>query len=271
MSGALSGYQGRLLIVGCGNMGGAMLRGWLAAGLPPAHVTIVDPMASGLPDGVTRLDALDRDCGPFDLVLLSVKPQLLAAVAPQIQQAFGPQTLLLSILAGSDRSALARHFPTAGMIVRLMPNMAVSIGQSPLALFCPDADARGRIDPLMAPLGSAFWLEREEQLHGVTALTGSGPAFVFRFIDALASGAEALGLPGDQAQELALAMVRGAAELAVQSEHDPAELARRVASPGGVTQRGLDVLDADDALARLVADTLRAARDRSEEMAREFG
>lgn len=271
MSGALASHQGCILIVGCGNMGGAMLRGWLAAGLSPAQVTVIDPMASGLPDGVTHLDSLGDDAAPFDLVLLSVKPQLLAAVAPTIQRAFGPGTVLLSILAGSDLAALARYFPNAGTIVRLMPNMAVSIGQSPLALFSADDAVRDCIDPLMAPLGSAFWLDNEAQLHGVTALTGSGPAFVFRFIDALASGAVALGLPADQAQELALAMVRGAAELAVQSDHDPAELARRVASPGGVTQRGLDVLDADDALANLVADTLRAARDRSEDMAREFG
>jgi len=125
---------------------------------------------------------------------------------------------------------------------------------------------RARTDALMAPLGVAEWLSGEEQMDLVTALAGSGPAFVYRFIDALAEGAAALGLPRAQADRLALSMVEGAALLAAASEHAPAELARRVASPGGVTQVGMDVLDADRRLARLMEDTLRGARDRSAEM-----
>jgi len=121
----------------------------------------------------------------------------------------------------------------------------------------------------MAPLGTPEWLAGEGLMHAVTALAGSGPAFVYRFIDALASGAAELGLPAEQAGRLALAMVEGAAALAAQSGHSPGELARRVASPGGTTQAGLDALDRDGAFARLIEATLRAARDRSVEMAAE--
>jgi pyrroline-5-carboxylate reductase len=113
------------------------------------------------------------------------------------------------------------------------------------------------------------WLESEDLMDLVTALAGSGPAFVYRFIDALAAGAAGLGLPVEQAERLAVAMVEGAASLAAASEHSPGELARRVASPGGVTQVGLDILDRDESLPRLVAECLRGARDRSAEMAEE--
>jgi len=155
--------------------------------------------------------------------------------------------------------------------VRVMPNLAAALGKSPIALAgaALSDEARGAIDALMAPLGTAEWLESESQMDLVTALAGSGPAFVYRFIDALASGATELGLPADQAERLALSMVEGAAALAAASEHSPGELARRVASPGGTTQAGLDILDRDQALARLVEDTLRGARDRSAEMAAE--
>ena len=121
---------------------------------------------------------------------------------------------------------------------------------------------------LLEPLGAPEWID-EEEFDLVTALAGSGPAFVYRFIDALALAAAELGLPEDKAKRLALAMVDGAAALAAASEHDPGELARRVASPGGVTQAGLDALDQGDSLRELLVTTLRAARDRSAEMAAE--
>jgi pyrroline-5-carboxylate reductase len=121
---------------------------------------------------------------------------------------------------------------------------------------------------LLAPLGTPEWIG-EDEFDLVTALAGSGPAFVYRFIDALAAAAADLGLPPDKAQRLALAMVEGAAALAARSKHDPGELARCVASPGGVTQAGLDALDEGEALRALVTKTLRAARDRSAEMAAE--
>ncbi len=256
-----------LLIVGCGNMGGAMLDGWLAGGFDPGRVTIVDPMLETGPDGVTLLR--DMPGGAFDAVLLGVKPQMLGDIAARVAPLAGAQTVVLSIMAGVELASLAGRFPNAGGIVRIMPNLSAAIGKSPVALADKGLDEARRlaVTALMAPLGTPEWID-EGQFDLVTALAGSGPAFVYRFIDALASGAAALGLEAGQAQRLALATVEGAALLASASEHAPGELARRVASPGGTTQAGLDVLDANASLARLVEATLKAASDRSSEMAR---
>ncbi len=252
---------------GCGNMGGAMLKGWLDGGFAPESFTVVDPYLKSAPEGVRLLDAAPAGEAAFDVVLLGFKPQQLPDAAAMVLPFVGPETLLLSILAGVDLGTLRSAFPAAKAIVRVMPNLAAALGKSPIALF-GDADgtARGQTDALMTPLGQAEWLDREDQMDLVTALAGSGPAFVYRFIDALAEGAAALGLPRAQADRLALSMVEGAAMLAAASEHSPGELARRVASPGGVTQVGIDILDADRRLALLMEDTLRGARDRSAEM-----
>lgn len=257
-----------LLLVGCGNMGGAMLAGWLAGGLPASEFTVVDPYLAEAPAGVTLLREVPRQV--FDVVLLGFKPQQFAEASEPIVPAVGESTVVLSILAGVDLATLRKRFPQAGAMVRVMPNLAAAMGKSPIGLFGDgDAAARAIVDRLMAPLGTAEWLAGEELMDVVTALGGSGPAFVYRLIDALAAGAAELGLPRDQADRLALGMVEGAGALAAASPHAPGELADRVASPGGTTRAGLDVLDANQRLARLIADTLRAARDRGAEMAAE--
>ncbi|MGC1269824.1 MAG: pyrroline-5-carboxylate reductase [Croceibacterium sp.] len=261
-------YQ-NILLVGCGNMAGAMLQGWLAAGLDPARFTVADPAPRDLPAGVHHLAAIP-DQGQFDAVLLGVKPQILAQVAPAVARVAGPGTVVLSVLAGGELAVLSGHFPQAAAVVRLMPNLAAALGKSPIAMAHSGLDKAGQaaVAALLAPLGSPEWVE-EAEFDLVTALAGSGPAFVYRFIDALGTAASQLGLPADKAGRLALSMVEGAASLAAASPHDPGELARRVASPGGTTQAGLDVLDADDAMLKLAEATLRAARDRSAEMAAE--
>jgi pyrroline-5-carboxylate reductase len=261
---------GTILLVGCGNMGGAMLAGWLAAGLAPSRFTVVDPVLARAPAGVTLLHALPGGA-KFDAILLGVKPQLLGEVAPLIAPLAGPDTTVLSILAGVELATLAAQLPDAGAVVRIMPNLSAAIGKSPVALFAQGLDAarKAEVTALMDPLGTPEWLAGEGLFDLVTALAGSGPAFVYRFIDALAAGAAALGLDRTQAQRLALATVEGASLLAAASPHSPGELADRVASPGGTTRAGLDVLDAGGALARLVESTLEAAAERSAEMARE--
>lgn len=256
-----------ILILGCGNMGGAMLAGWLGGGVAPSCVTVVDPALAEAPAGVRLLRELPDEA--FDTVLLGVKPQLLDDVAPRLAAVLGSGTTLLSILAGVELDSLAARFPGAGALVRVMPNLAAAIGKSPIALFGRGLDQAGRdaVSALMQPLGQPEWLAAESDFDLVTALAGSGPGFVYRFIEALAEGASALGLDAAQAQRMALATVEGAALLAAASADGPGELARRVASPGGSTQKGLDVLDADRALLRLIEATLRAARDRNVEMA----
>ncbi len=262
----MSGLE-RILLVGCGNMAGAMLHGWLAAGMAPERFTVVDPAGPELPDGVRVFAAIPAE-GPFDAILLGVKPQLFSEVAPLVAPLAGPDTVLVSILAGVELAVLADRFPAAGGLVRVMPNLSAALGKSPMALAERGLDEQGRRAALewLAPLGTQEWIA-EQDFDLVTALAGSGPAFVYRFIDALAVAAARLGLPEDKAHRLALATVDGAAALAAASEHAPSELARRVASPGGVTQAGLDALDDGDRLTALIEETLRAARDRSAEMA----
>jgi len=258
-----------ILIVGCGNMAGAMLQGWQLASWTLDRFTVVDPAAPKVPRGVRLLEELPAK-GRFDAVLLGIKPQLLAEVAPQVARLAGPDTVVISILAGIELSALQKHFPDAGGFLRVMPNLAAAIGKSPMALTERGLGAQGRraaLD-LLEPLGTPEWVD-EAEFDLVTALAGSGPAFVYRFIEALAEASIELGLPADKARRLALATVNGAAALAVWSGKDPADLVRRVASPGGTTQSGLDALDEDDLLRRLIEKTLRAARDRSAEMAAE--
>ncbi|KLE33717.1 pyrroline-5-carboxylate reductase [Aurantiacibacter gangjinensis] len=258
-----------MLIVGCGNMTGAMLEGWLAAGLPRDKFTVVTPSRASVPGDVELLRDVPEG-RHFDGVLLGFKPHMLADIAPTLQGVTGEATAVLSVLAGTELASLRRHFPQAEAVVRVMPNLACALGKSPVALAEDGLDDAGREDlfALMRHLGTPEWVA-EDRYDLVTALAGSGPAFIYRFIDALGAAAVRLGLPEDQARALAIAMTEGAAALAAGSYHPPGKLADMVASPGGVTRRGLDVLDEEEALTRLVSDTLRAARDRSAEMARE--
>jgi pyrroline-5-carboxylate reductase len=257
----------RILIVGFGNMTGAMVEGWLHAGMPPASFTVYHPRGKDVPDGVTLVTQWPDE--PFDTVLLGVKPAMLDEVAPGLARAVGPQTMVISVLAGVELASLRARFAQARSIVRLMPNLACALGKSPIGLFGEGLDQAGRAEltHLAGMLGRAEWLSDESQFDLVTALAGSGPGFVYRFIDALGIAAVRLGLPEEQAGRLAIQMVEGAAALAAASPHSPGDLARRVASPGGMTQKGLDVLDNGEALVRLMVDTLRAARDRGAEMA----
>ncbi len=258
-----------MLVVGCGNMAGAMIEGWLAAGFDPARFTLVDPARAVGPRGLPIRKDLP-ETGDFDAILLAFKPQQLADVAPTIVPLANGGTTVFSLLAGVELATLTERFPGAGALVRVMPNLAAALGKAPVALAQQGLDAAGcdAAQALFAPLGTPEWIG-EDAFDLVTALAGSGPAFVYRFIDALGAGATRLGLDETQARALALAMVEGAAALAAQSEHSPGTLADMVASKGGVTRAGLDILDEGEALSLLVTRCLRAARDRSAEMARE--
>jgi pyrroline-5-carboxylate reductase len=259
-----------LLIIGCGNMGGAMLAGWLAAGEPPARFAVLDPALPEAPQGVALYRSADDVPAGHDAVLLGFKPQQLGALGPGLQRLTGAGVTVFSLLAGITLDRLAAAFPQAASHVRVMPNLAARINKSPVILSAPRlADpARTAAFALFDVLGSAVWLDDEANFDLVTALAGSGPGFVYRFIDALAGAAVDLGLDEATAAALALATVEGAAVLAARSDADPATLADRVASPGGMTREGLNVLDADAALRGLLTATLRAARDKGTELAR---
>jgi pyrroline-5-carboxylate reductase len=257
---------GPLWLIGCGNMGGAMLDRWIADGVDPAAITVITRTPRDLPAGVTHATTPPSERPA--IVMLAVKPQQLDIVAPDLAPAIAGVPLLISILAGVEEAALARRFD-AGTIVRAMPNLPVAIGQGVVALHSHgrDADARSIAEALMLPLGLVEWIDDAALFDAVTALSGCGPGFVFRFIDAMAAAGAALGLPADQAQRLAIATVQGSATMAAGADVSPATLADRVASPGGSTRHGLNVLDEGDALKRLLDATLAASERRNAEMA----
>ena len=252
-------------IVGCGAMAGSMLSRWLDTGtLEPASVTVIDPARPKLP-GVRSLAALPDEAPPTRL-MLGVKPQMLGDVAAQVAAVVGPGTQLLSILAGTRHATLAAQFDRAAAVVRVMPNLPVAIGQGAVALHAPGVD-RAPLDTLFAPLGLVEWIDDEQLFDAVTALSGSGPAFLYRFAEALAKGGVAMGLDEAQADRLARATVAGAAALAKASPETLAALADRVASKGGSTREGLNALDKHAALDRVVAAALRAAEARNRALA----
>jgi len=261
---------GPLWLVGCGNMGGAMLARWLEEGVDPGHVSVIRPSGAPAGAGVRVTADYPEDEVPA-IVLLAMKPYQLDAVAPALAPILDPETILVSILAGVELASLRARFGRPRTIIRAMPNLPVRIGKGAIALTSDSADiaAKALVSGLMATLGHAEWLDEEAHFQLAGHLIGAGPAFLFRFIDAFAAAAERLGLPFDQAQRLAVTMAEGAAAMAAASNDDPERLARQVASPGGTTEAGLKVLDADRALFELVLRTLDASRARGLEMARE--
>lgn len=263
----------RLWLVGCGAMGGALLARWIESGLPASQVTVIDPDPRGLPDGFAGTvvpDAVSAWAHAPDptLLVLGIKPQLLPRLGPGLSRLIQPAPMLLSMLAGVRTEALAALFPDAP-IVRMMPNTPARIGRGVTALFARntcDAD-RAAAAWLMDQAGSVLWLDNEDAFDAVTAVSGSGPAYVFRFTEALAAAAESQGLTPDIALRLAVETVAGAAELARQSGVHPAVLRQQVTSPNGTTAAGLERLDGDGLLSDLLCTTVKAATDRSRALA----
>jgi pyrroline-5-carboxylate reductase len=261
---------GPLLMIGCGNMAGAMLEGWLAAGADPRMISVVRPSGRPPAPGIRTLTGLPEDEVPA-LVLLGVKPQKLAEVAPALAPALEPETILVSILAGTTLATLRGLFPAPRTIVKAMPNLPVALRRGVTELYADaagDEAAKAEVERLMAALGHVEWFEDEGLFSVASALTAAAPAFLYRFLDALASAGGELGLPPDQAARLAAAMAEGASALAVASGETPGQLARRVASPGGTTEAGLAVLDSDEGLKALMLRALEASRRRGQEMAK---
>lgn len=264
-----------LVMLGCGNMGRALVTGWRARGLPAEQVFIVDP---GLSGGFPDLDISDAQVGAAvpdglraGLVMLAVKPQMLAGAAAGIRSAVDERTTLLSIMAGTTIAAILSQVPGSGGCVRTMPNTPSAIGKGVTALYGSidiASDARATCDALMRAAGRTVWVDHEADLNAVTGVSGSGPAYVFYMIECLAKAGEAQGLSKDVAQTLAIETVYGAGALAAARTADPTTLRVQVTSPNGTTQAGLEVLmDARSGLAPLVERTVEAAKRRAEELA----
>jgi pyrroline-5-carboxylate reductase len=249
-------------IVGCGQMARAMIAGWRSAGVDFSQATGIDP-GQPVVEGLQVVSSLPEGPPP-ELVLLAVKPQMLDAVAPDLAPRLGPETVLVSILAGVEIASLRTRFPELKSIARVMPNLPVEQRRGAIAL-CSDGDAaREPIGALFDLLGLAAWVP-ESQFGAVTAVAGSGPAYVARFLDALANAGVSQGLEPDLARRLALQTIAGTAAMAEARGESGAEIADRVTSPGGTTAAGRKVLD--EALGELIQRTVDAATARGEELA----
>lgn len=253
-------------IVGCGNMAGAMVEGWRSAGVDLSRAVVIRP--SGTPvEGVRTVRTLAEAGRQPGLVLLGFKPQILNEVAPELAPWITRRTTIVSILAGVEGSSLRQRFPTAASIVRAMPNLPVAVRRGIVPLFSEDADdaTRASLGELFRALGMAVWCSSIEAFGGVGGISGPGPAYVARYIAALADAGQARGLDSQLALTVARETVFGSAWLAAATNETMDELVTRVRSPNGTTQAGLEVLDAD--LPGLIDRTLTAASRRSAELA----
>jgi pyrroline-5-carboxylate reductase len=269
---SMPGALDRLWLVGCGAMGSALLCRWLEAGIAPEQAAIIDPAPRGqLPDGV-RIFATPAEASaqaPLPTtVVLAVKPQQLLQVAGSLQPWLVHSPLLVTMLAGVRSATLSSLFPGA-RIARIMPNTPARIGMGITVAHGPGLDAGDSeaVAFLCRAAGELLWMEEEARFDAVTALSGSGPAYLFRFVEALAGAGEAAGLDAASAMALARATVTGAAALAAETDTPIAQLRQQVTSAGGTTEAGLDVLDGDGALSALMRATVRAAAERSRTLA----
>ena len=256
--------------VGCGNMGRAILDGWKGAGLDLSSVTIIRP--SGTAVDALKVVSSPSDAGPPPkLVVLAFKPQKLDDIAPDLRSFITPDTAVISILAGVEAAALRNRFPQAGAVFRAMPNLPVAIRRGITGLYAEGGDwkIKQEIGDLFAPLGFAMWMADEARLGALGAVAGAGPAYVARFIAALAKAGEGRGLTPEIAATLAIETVLGTAWMAAANSETMESIAKRVASPKGTTEAGLAVLDHDQVLNNLMALTINAAAGRGAELAEE--
>jgi len=265
-----------IAFIGGGNMASAIVGGLVAGGLAREGIVVVEPNEAQrrtLSDrfGIAALPAADSSLGAADLIVWAVKPQLFrAAAGPCAPHVAG--ALHLSVMAGIRSDAVAAA-TGSDRVVRAMPNTPALIGEGVAGLFArpavSDAD-RSRVESVLAPTGETLWVDREEALDAVTALSGSGPAYVFLLLEAMLAAGRQMGLPEAAARRLALRTVAGAAALAAASDETPQTLRRNVTSPAGTTHAAVAVLEQRDVKAAFV-EAILAARDRARELGDEFG
>jgi pyrroline-5-carboxylate reductase len=264
-----------LILVGAGRMGSAMLSGWLAMGLPGKAISIIEPapspelMALCAANGV-RLGTDATGLGAAEVVILAVKPQMLDAAAPSLAALIGPDTLIVSILAGKTIANIAARLPGASAMVRAMPNTPAAIGRGITGVAASPAVTprqRQMADALLGAVGAVEWLSNESLIDAVTAVSGSGPAYVFLLAESLARAGEAAGLPADLAARLARATIEGSGELMrLSPDVAPSKLRENVTSPGGTTAAALGVLMGEEGLDRPMKDAVLAALRRAGEL-----
>jgi pyrroline-5-carboxylate reductase len=251
-------------------MGGAILDGWRTGGLDLSPVVVIRPSGTGV-EGCRVVTSSAKAGPPPKLVVLAFKPQKLDEIAPELRQNLGAKTVIVSILAGVEAESLRQRFPGVGAIVRALPNLPVAVRRGITGLYTRDADGQiqGEINNLFAALGFTMWMADEEKLGALGAVAGAGPAYVARFVAALAKAGERRGLTRETAATLALETVLGTAWMAATKKENMDSVAKRVASPKGTTEAGLAVLDHNDVLDQLLAFTIDAAVRRGAQLAEE--
>jgi pyrroline-5-carboxylate reductase len=267
--------HGPVVLVGAGNMGGAMLRGWVAAGLSGADIRIVDPNpspemlayceASGI-----QIDAAASSDVKAGILFVAVKPQAMAVVLPTLRPLVDAQTVVVSVAAGTTIDTL-REGLGAKAIVRAMPNTPAMVGRGITAAVpthAVDDRQKSAVDALLAVSGPVEWLDDEALIDAVTAVSGSGPAYAFYLVECMAEAGRKAGLPEDLAMRLARATVSGAGELMHRSSDDAGTLRKNVTSPNGTTAAALSVLMEDGAMQALFDRAVAAAKNRSEELSK---
>ncbi|EJC80488.1 pyrroline-5-carboxylate reductase [Rhizobium leguminosarum bv. trifolii WSM2297] len=263
-----------VVLIGAGNMGGAMLSGWLKSGVPGSAVIVVDPgpspamLATISEAGATHLVAIPADL-KASVLFLAVKPQVMETVLPAVKSAVGAETVVVSVAAGKTLGFLEKHLGKAAM-VRAMPNTPAMVGRGVTGAFANagvNSQQRERVHSLLSVSGPVEWVPAEADIDAVTALSGSGPAYVFYLVECMAEAGRKLGLQADLAMRLARETVAGAGELLHQSPDDASRLRQNVTSPGGTTAAALAVLMAENGMQPLFDAALAAARKRAEELA----
>ena len=268
-----------ILVIGCGRMGSAIVNGWINDGVAPESIHIIDPNIEQVNSlstttgivGYSAPEQIPSDI-QFDVVLMALKPQLAPKVLPAYLPYISDNTLLVSIAAGLTIERLSGTLSGHQAIIRVMPNTPALVNQGVMAGIASaavSAEQKQQCEKLFTCLGEFYWLEQEEQMHAVTAVSGSGPAYLFHFAESMISAAEQAGLSPDLARQLALKTITGAAHLVEQSQKSVSELRQEVTSPNGTTEAALSVLMTDSGLSHLVNHAVTRAAERSVELASE--
>lgn len=273
MSSALENMKGDVVLAGAGKMGGAMLSGWLARDLDPKRVAVIEPHPSADINALSakgvRLNPSPRDIGQVATVVVALKPQTFRDAGPTLKSFTGSSTLVVSIMAGMTIASVSES--CGGSVVRAMPNTPASIGRGitvAVAASNVAAGQRDTADALLRAIGSVEWIEDERLMDAVTAVSGSGPAYVFLLAEELARAGVEAGLPVELATRLARETVAGSGELLHRSELASATLRQNVTSPGGTTAAALEVLMGADGMQSLLTRAVAAATKRSRELAK---
>lgn len=265
-------FPASLVLVGAGKMGGALLQAWLDHGFEASRIRVIDPDPAPKIRGLCQARGvlIEPPPAPPEVLVLAIKPQALAAAAPQLAAMTNVETLVISILAGKTMSDVLERLPHTRAIVRAMPNLPAEIGRGmtgAVANVVATAAQRHVANALLSAVGKVEWLENESLIDAVTAISGSGPAYVFYLAECLEEAGRAIGLPASTAARLARVTVEGAgALLAAAPDQTPAALRQSVTSKGGTTAAALDVLMVENGLKPLLEAAVRAAKKRAGEL-----